>query len=71
MKILSSKTIIVLCIFLSISFILTACSNAELEKQKEYDKCTAVCAAIVDETGEDALVTLEICRNECKKKFLD
>lgn len=53
-------------------FLLVAagCSDKS-EAQQQYDKCTAVCAAVVDSSGEDALVTLEICRQECKKEFLD
>jgi len=39
-----------------------------VEKSKiDYNKCTAVCSAIV---GDD-FVTLNLCMEECKKKFLE
>ncbi|MBS3131105.1 hypothetical protein J4212_01615 [Candidatus Woesearchaeota archaeon] len=48
------------------SFILSSCS-AESEKQKEYSKCTSVCSSVL---GND-YVTLDLCRKECRIKFLE
>jgi hypothetical protein len=45
----------------------SACSNYELDKQHEFEKCTAVCASVL----EGDFVTLELCRRECKQQFLD
>jgi PBP1b-binding outer membrane lipoprotein LpoB len=45
----------------------SACSNNELEKQHEFEKCTAVCASVL----EGDFVTLELCRRECKQQFLE
>jgi hypothetical protein len=42
------------------------CGN-QTQKQEEYQKCTAVCAAVLD----DDFVTLELCRQECSEKFLE
>ena len=45
--------------------VLTGCSTEEAV-QEEYVKCTAVCSSVL----EDDFVTMELCREECKEKFL-
>ncbi len=45
----------------------TSCVNEDVNKQEEYEKCTSVCASVLS----DDFVTLELCRRECKEKFLD
>jgi len=54
---------IIFIIFVFILLFSYGCADQEV-KQKQYNKCTAVCAAVV----EDDFVTLELCREECKKK---
>ncbi|MFC2016499.1 hypothetical protein ACFLUF_02170 [Chloroflexota bacterium] len=57
-------------VILSIMIILifsASCVNENTPKQKEYEKCTSVCASVLS----DDFVTLELCRRECKKEFLD
>ena len=58
-----NKIIIFLIFVLLIS---TACSN-QTEEQKDYNKCTAVCSAVV---GDD-FVDLDLCVQECRKQFLE
>jgi PBP1b-binding outer membrane lipoprotein LpoB len=58
------KIIVVLFI---LSLFVTGCIGAETEKLEEYDKCNSVCSSVLSED----FVTLELCREECKKKFLD
>ncbi|MAE42564.1 hypothetical protein CMO93_02230 [Candidatus Woesearchaeota archaeon] len=43
------------------------CTDKEAKKQEEYNKCASVCASVL---GED-FVTMELCREECQKKFLE
>jgi len=50
-----------------LSILLTSCSGENSEFQLEYEKCNAVCAAVLS----DDFVTLELCREECSKKFLE
>ena len=48
------------------------CANTEVNKQEDYEKCTSVCAAIVESPEiEEGFVALELCRQECEKKFLE
>jgi len=47
--------------------LVSACSEEKTSIQIEYEKCTAVCAAVL---GDD-FVTLGLCREECAKKFLE
>jgi len=54
-------------IFLFILIILTACVAENDDEQKEYVKCTSVCASVL---GDD-FVTMELCRQECEKKSLE
>jgi len=55
-------------LFFIIALLFTlGCSNNETKPQKEYEKCTSVCASVL----EDDFVTMELCRRECKEKFLD
>ena len=54
---------------LLILFLLLAagCVDKEAEETREYEKCTSVCSSVLSED----FVTLELCRQECKKKFLE
>ena len=45
----------------------SGCDTIETNPQQEYNKCTAVCTAVL---GED-FITLELCRQECSEKFLE
>ena len=57
-------------IFSIIIFILilsAGCNNEAVDSNKEYNKCVSVCASVLS----DDFVTLELCRQECKEKFLD
>ncbi|MBL7056295.1 hypothetical protein ISS07_05250 [Candidatus Woesearchaeota archaeon] len=55
---------------LLISVVLVGCSNES--SSGDYEKCTSVCAAIVDSPElEEGFVMLELCREECKKQFLE
>ena len=47
-------------------FLINSCSN-NVDNQVEYEKCTSVCASVL----EDDFVTMKICMDECKEKFLD
>ena len=44
----------------------TSCVNEEVNKQEEYEKCTSVCASVLEED----FVTMELCRRECEEEFL-
>lgn len=60
------KTIITL--FLIGLILITSCTNEiDSDKSKEYNKCTAICASVLSED----FITLELCRQECNKKFLE
>jgi quinol-cytochrome oxidoreductase complex cytochrome b subunit len=52
-------------IFIFMLLVLGAC-GMETKQQQEYRKCISVCAAVLS----DDFVTLELCRQECGKKFL-
>ena len=56
-------------IFLILIVVLVFTTGCEIEtkQQQEYNKCTSVCASVL---GED-FITLQLCMNECKAKFLD
>lgn len=57
----------IISLFFIVLIFINGCSNETTDAQKEYNKCTALCTTIV---GED-FVTLELCRQECKEKFLE
>ena len=57
----------IILILLILSLLITSCIDTETEKGKEYEKCTSVCSSVLSED----FVTLELCRQECKKKFLE
>ena len=61
------KKIIITIFLIGILFIASCITNTEADKREEYNKCTAVCSSVL---GED-FVTLELCRQECSKKFLE
>ena len=54
-------------LFVLVLLFSTGCADNGVNKQEEYNKCTAVCASVL---GED-FVTLKLCMDECKEKFLD
>ena len=57
----------IILILLILSLLITGCTDIETEKRKEYEKCTSVCSSVLSED----FVTLELCRQECKEKFLE
>ena len=44
----------------------TGCVDEDAKKQEEYEKCTSVCASVLEED----FVTMELCRRECEEEFL-
>lgn len=53
---------------LIIIILITSCTNdIESDQNVEYNKCTAICSSVLDEE----FVILELCREECKEKFLE
>jgi len=56
----------VIFILLVLLLLVSGCADKE-EKQKEYEKCTTICSSVLS----DDFVTLELCRQECKEKFLE
>jgi len=60
----ASKIIFVFFVFILIFS--TGCVDQDA-KQKEYNKCTTVCASVLDED----FVILKLCMDECKEKFLE
>lgn len=61
------KKIVIIVLLIGIILVTSCIENTDTEKRKEYEKCTSVCASVLEED----FVTLELCRQECKKKFLD
>lgn len=57
----------IISLFFIVLIFINGCSTETTDAQQEYNKCTALCVAIV---GED-FVTLELCRQECEEKFLE
>ncbi len=53
--------------FVVILIFSSGCINQDAKKQEEYEKCTSVCASVL----EDDFVTMELCRRECKEEFLE
>jgi len=58
---------IIFLIFIAVLAFTAGCENIETKQQEEYNKCVSVCASVLSED----FVTLELCRLECKEKFLD
>jgi len=58
-----NNTIILL--FIIILILSAGCAGQDV--QEEYEKCTSVCASVL----EDDFVTMKLCMDECKEKFLD
>lgn len=58
---------IIFLIFIAVLVFTAGCENIETKQQQEYNRCTAVCASVL---GED-FITLKLCMDECKAKFLD
>ncbi|MFH0868004.1 MAG: hypothetical protein V1831_01710 [Candidatus Woesearchaeota archaeon] len=61
----ASKFILIIVIVILI--FTSGCINNSTQKQKEYEKCTSVCASVL----EDDFVTMKLCMDECQKKFLE
>ena len=57
---------IVFLVFVLVLIFSYGCANADT-KQGEYNKCTSVCASVLEED----FVTLKLCMDECKEKFLE
>jgi len=58
-----NNTIILLLLIILIFSI--GCTNRDA--QNEYNKCTSVCASVLEED----FVTMKLCVDECKDKFPD
>ena len=58
---------IIFLIFIAVLVFTSGCDKIETKQQQEYNKCTSVCAAVLD----DDFVTLKLCMDECKEKFLE
>jgi hypothetical protein len=54
-------------LFLFVLVVFSGCAISEADKQEEYEKCNSVCASVLEED----FVTLKLCNDECKKKFLE
>ncbi len=54
-------------LLLVLSLLIVGCIDTETEKREEYDKCNSVCSSVLS----DDFVTLELCREECQKTFLE
>tara|TARA_Y100000310_G_C20567118_1_gene756056 strand:+ start:88 stop:291 length:204 start_codon:yes stop_codon:yes gene_type:complete len=58
-------------IFVFVLLFSYGCSGKNV-KQEDYQKCTSVCASVIENPDADeAFITMEICMEECKKKFLE
>jgi len=57
----------VIFILLVLLLLVSGCADNEDEKIKDYEKCTTICSSVLSED----FVTLELCRQECKEKFLE
>lgn len=66
MKMNKISSVILILVLLVCGIFIFGCSE-NTQAEKDYDKCTAVCAAV---TGED-FVTLQLCQDECRKKFIE
>lgn len=62
-----NKPINFLMLFLIILVIFSAGCSENVPKQEDYEKCTSVCASVL---GDD-FVTMELCRQDCEKRFLE
>ena len=58
---------IIILFFVIILIVTSGCVSEDAKRQEEYEKCTSVCASVLS----DDFVTLELCRRECKEKFLE
>ena len=56
--------IIMFMLLISLVFV-SGCSD-NVDFQEEYNKCTAVCASVLEED----FVTMNLCVDECKERFL-
>lgn len=57
-------------IFVVLAFVLLfsyGCTDNDTQKQEEYNKCTSVCASVLEED----FVTMKLCMDECREKFLE
>ncbi len=57
-------------LILLLIIILTASCTKDIEvdeNEADYGKCTSVCSSVL---GDD-FTTMELCRKECKAKFLE
>jgi len=54
-------------ILLVLLLLVSGCEDNEDEKMRDYQKCTTICSSVLSED----FVTLELCRQECKEKFLE
>ncbi|MAH01901.1 hypothetical protein CMO87_01560 [Candidatus Woesearchaeota archaeon] len=58
---------IILFSFFIILIFINGCYNEDVDAQKEYEKCTSVCASVLEED----FVTMKLCMDECEEKFLE
>ncbi len=62
---------IIFIIFVFVLLFSYGCSGKDA-KQEEYQKCTSVCAAVIETPDADeAFITTKLCMDECQEKFLD
>ncbi len=55
-------------LLITIAIFLNSCADEQKQMQEQYEKCTSVCSSVI--VTED-YVTLHLCNEECKKKFLN
>ena len=58
---------IILFSFFIILIFINGCYNGDVDAQNEYEKCTSVCASVLEED----FVTMKLCMDECEEKFLE
>lgn len=61
------KKLILIISIIAILLITSCATDTKVDKNVEYNKCTAICSSVLDEE----FVILELCREECKEKFLE
>ena len=57
---------IIILFFVIVLIVSNGCANKDTQ-QEEYDKCTSVCASVLDED----FVTMKLCMDECQEEFLE
>ncbi len=55
---------VIILFFVIILIVSSGCVDRDMQ-QEEYNKCTSVCASVL----EDDFVTMKLCVDECQKEF--